>query len=177
VRLFVALDLPDAVRTELAAWADRVAPAGVRRVPCENLHLTLAFLGTRSPEDAAAVGEGLPGLVDAHPPGELATAGALWLPPRRPRVLTVALAACADLVALHAVVVGGLAGAIGHVPEERPFRPHVTVGRVPRGASVRAVALDPPPASEFHAEAVTLYRSHTGAGGARYEPLVRVPFV
>ena len=172
-RLFVALDLPADVRAALCRWCDRVAPAGVRRVPAVNLHVTLAFLGSRSAEEAAAVASLLAELAGSDPPGELTTADALWLPPRRPGVLTVALSGSAGLAALQAAVVAALVDAIGFEPERRPFRPHVTVGRVARGTSVRTVELEPPAALSFAAEALTLYRSHTGAGGARYEPLAR----
>jgi 2'-5' RNA ligase len=145
----------------------------VRRVPAANLHLTLAFLGARGEDDAAAVGAILTGL--ARPLGELRTAGALWLAPRRPHVLTVALGAQEDLSSLHADLVTALTAAIGFEPDRRPFAPHVTVGRVARGARIDTRhELDPPaPELAFDAGALTLYRSHTGAGGARYEPLAR----
>ena len=172
LRLFVALDLPADVRSQLAAWCERAAPDGVRRVPAANLHLTLAFLGSRSAEDASAVAGLLPEV--ARDVGTLQTAGALWLPPRRPGVLTVALRAGPPLAALHASLATALAGAIGFEPEQRPFRPHVTVGRVPRGTRIAPHELDPPaPSLAFSPPALTLYRSHTGGRGARYEPLVR----
>jgi 2'-5' RNA ligase len=170
-RLFVALDLPDEVRSALATWCEDAAPDGVRRVPAANLHLTLAFLGSRSAEDAALVEALLPGL--ARDVGTLETAGALWLPPRRPGVLTVALrAGGSELAALRSGLVAALGQAIGFEPERRPFRPHVTVGRVPRGTRLAARELDPPaPALAFAPPALTLYRSHTDGHGARYEPL------
>ena len=172
LRLFVALDVPDAVRVSLASWCERVAPAGVRRVPAENLHMTLAFLGSCSAADAAAVGALLAAVAEASGAvGPLRTAGALWLPPRRPGVLTVALAGGEGLGALRSALVAQLREAIAFEPERRAFRPHVTVGRVPRGARVAADALSPPPALTFEARALTLYRSHTGRGGARYEAL------
>ena len=68
----------------------------------------------------------------------------------------------------------GLADAIGFEPERRALRPHVTVARAPRDVRLRAAAPDPPPpALIFEPEALVLYRSHTGPGGARYEPLAR----
>lgn len=174
-RLFVALDLPRDVRGELAVWATRLAPDGVRLVPAENLHLTLAFLGSRSQEEAATVAALLPGL--ARPLSPLSTAGALWLAPRRPTVLTVALACPPQLRALQESVAAALAESVGYEPQQRRFRPHVTVGRVARGARDARIGsrdVADAPALTFRAEALTLYRSHTGQGGSRYEPLARV---
>lgn len=173
LRLFVALDLPADVRADLAAWCGRVAPDGVRRVPADHLHLTLAFLGSRSQDDADAVASLLPGV--AAPPGSLRTAGALWLPPRRPDVLTVAIAGGDRLDALRAGLVAALREAIGFEPEARAFRPHVTVGRIPRDTRLRRPQeLQVPPPTTFAAQALTLYRSHTQRGGARYEALASV---
>jgi 2'-5' RNA ligase len=170
LRLFVALDVPQAVRAALAAWCERVAPKGVRRVPAENLHLTLAFLGSRSVDEAAEVGA-LLAPVAAWPVGSLATAEALWLPPRSPGVLTVAIDAGDGLDALRSALVARLREAIAFEPERRTFRPHLTVGRVPRGAHVAVDVLRPPPQLEFEPCALTLYRSQSGRGGARYEAL------
>ena len=171
MRLFIALDLPAGVRAELAAWADAAAPPEVRRVPAENLHVTLAFLGSRSGDEAAAARALLPAL--ARPLGDLVTAGALWLPPRRPGVLSVALAADEALAALHEELVAALAEAIGFVPERRRLRPHVTVGRVRREARIDTRRVFDPPAPElrFPARSVVLYRSRTAPDGARYERL------
>ncbi|MDX6681904.1 MAG: 2,3-cyclic 3-phosphodiesterase [Solirubrobacteraceae bacterium] len=187
LRLFVALDLPPEVRAELARWCARVAPAGVRHVPAQNLHVTLAFLGSRGEHEAAAVAGLLADVAAACPLGTLATAGALWLPPRRPGVLTVAIAASAEraqqqrdpadggLALLRTALVDALRTAIGFEPERRAFRPHVTVGRVGRGAHVAAGALDPPPVLAFTPQTLTLYRSLGGPGGARYTALARAP--
>lgn len=176
MRLFVALDLPAQVRRRLAAWADAAAPPAVRRVAPDNLHVTLAFLGTRDEDEAAAAGQAIARCgrrLEALHVGQ-----ALWLPPRRPGVLTVALHPDDRLCELQADVVAALERAIGFEPEARPFRPHVTVGRVARGTRIDTRrALEPPaPSMAFEPPALTLYRSHTGAGGARYEPLERVVF-
>jgi 2'-5' RNA ligase len=172
LRLFVALELPAEVRASLAAWTAVAAPEAMRRVPAENLHVTLAFLGARPSADADAVARLLGAL--ARPVGELAVDGALWLPPRRPGVLAVGLQAGPALGELHADLVAGLGEAIGFEPERRALRPHVTVARARREARPRATAIDPPPpALAFAPEALVLYRSHTGPGGARYEALAR----
>jgi 2'-5' RNA ligase len=172
MRLFVGLELPAAARTALAAWGDAAAPPSMRRTPAENLHVTLAFLGARSAQDATAVGALLAEVSRAI--GQLVVDGALWLPVRRPGVLAVSLTAGPALAQLHADLVTGLEGAIGVAPERRALRPHVTVARARRGERLRATELPPTPALQFEPSGLVLYRSHTGAGGARYEPLVRV---
>jgi 2'-5' RNA ligase len=100
-----------------------------------------------------------------------------WLPPKAPRVLAVDLADGEEaLAALQGRVAEAMATAAGYEPEKRPFRPHVTVARTRRGTRLRRPReLSPPRALEFSGEALTLYRSRLGAGGARYEALRRLP--
>ena len=162
-RLLLALPADAAVRR--AGPADRRrarrSPRGpsrrapeVRRVPAADLHVTLAFLGAR-----AWTTPSRPELLLARGAlGALRTAGALWLPPRRPGVLTVALRKHPKLTALQRELMEALAAAIGFEPERRRFRPHVTVGRVPRGTRPDR-ALDPPrpsSASSRRADALSL---------------------
>lgn len=171
MRLFIALELPVDVRAELASWAAQAAPPDVRRVPADNLHVTLAFLGTRSGDEAAAARALLP--VVARPLEELRTAGTLWLPARRPAVLSLALEAGDRLAGLHEDLVAALVSAIGFVPERRRFRPHVTLGRVARGARIdtRRTLEPSAPQLRFHARGLVLYRSRTSSDGALYERL------
>ncbi len=177
MRLFVALELPADVRAALAAWADAAAPPTLRRTPAENLHVTLAFLGSRSEDEATTVGARLADVV--RPLGLLRVAGPLWLPRRRPGALTVALHDDEQLSGLQADLAAELESAIDFESEPRRFRPHVTVGRVPRGTRIDTrPALDPPvPDLALRAPALTLYCSHTGTDGARYEALSSVALV
>lgn len=173
-RLFAAVDLPDAVRSDLADWARTAVGRrdDLRRVPADALHLTLAFIGDRALEEAGEIGEAVTEAAEGEVP--LRIGAPLWLAPRHPHVLTVAIEDPAGaLGALHARVESALAACCGFVSERRTFRPHVTVARVRRGARVRPVALEAPPPSRFDAVAVTLYRSRLGRGGAQYEPLAR----
>jgi 2'-5' RNA ligase len=176
LRLFVAVDLPAPVRDALAAFRDAADPAVWRPVPDQALHVTLAFLG-HLPEEAADTAAGVLDRA-AGPAPRLILAGPLLLPPRRGRVLCAALAdPDGTLAALQQRVSAGLESAGLYTPEKRPFRAHATVARLRSDArSPRdlpdGLALEP---LEFHAAAVTLYRSRLGRGGARYEALHRVP--
>ena len=168
VRLFVALDLPAPARRALAAFRDEAAdPAVWRPLPDESLHVTLAFLGHRPEEDVARCVRALE-CVDARSSPPLALGRALLLT----RVLTVGLEdRSGGLARLQADVSRALAAAGVYEPEARPFRPHVTVGRLRRGARPsRPVAPGPEPLA-FDGGPVVLYRSVLGRGGARYRPL------
>jgi 2'-5' RNA ligase len=211
-RLFVAADIPDAERATLAAWgreaaraasapvgpppprepgardADRATPA-LRAIAEESIHLTLCFLGSRpivEIESAAAV---LPGCA-AHA-CELRVGAPVWLPPRRPRALAVALhdETGGELERLQAQLRDALAEATGWQPERRRFHPHITLVRVrgagrgrrrerrappgagPGGQAITGASLPPTPALVFAPESVTLYRSRLDPAGARYEAL------
>jgi 2'-5' RNA ligase len=183
LRLFVALELPDAARAALAAFRDAAAdPAVWRPLPDGSLHLTLAFLGHRPEADVPAVVDALRGQALRAP--RLVLGEALALPPRRPRVLTAeVLDPDGTLGDLQAAVSRDLAAAALYEPETRPYRPHATVARLrpdarppreTRGQTPRFTAGSPEPL-EFHGEALTLFQSQLRRGGAQYEALARFP--
>lgn len=177
-RLFAALDLPADVREELAEFGRAAAARDpvLRPVPPDGMHLTLAFIGHRPLDDIEPASEAIRDSAPAAAP-QLALAEALWLSPRRPHVLTVALDdESGALAELQAAVVEALADAIGFEPERRAFRPHVTVARVRRGAPPRTDGLRPAPQASFAGEALTLYRSYLGGRPVRYEVVERVAF-
>ncbi len=171
VRLFVAVDLPEPVRAEIAGWG-RGAAAGARPVAADALHVTLCFLGVQPTsviEEIAAVVRSR-----ARPVGRLRLGAPVWLPRRRPRALAIDLRdETGELGELAADIGGGLAEAIGWEAESRRFRPHITVARMRAGAVVPG-ALPPTPGLVFTPESVTVYRSHLGGEAAVYESLARV---
>jgi 2'-5' RNA ligase len=177
-RLFIALEIDPAGRAALAAWA-RAAVAddpGLRLVDPEQIHLTLAFLGHRALDDIAPLQDLVERVAAAAPSAPLRSDGPLWLSPRRPHVLTVAVQdPTGALAALHDALWVALEAALGVERERRRFRPHLTVARVRRGwpaPSRRLPELAPRP---LGAEALVLFRSWLGGGPARYEALIRAP--
>jgi 2'-5' RNA ligase len=178
LRLFIALELPDAARAALAAFREAAADADVwRPVGDDALHVTLAFLGYRPPAAREAI-EAVVAAESGGPAPALALGRALLLPPGRARVLSVALEDVDGALArLQARVSDALAGAGLYTPEKRPYRPHATVARLrPRARSPREVSRAPEPLA-FHGSAVVLYASRLHPAGARYEALARAPLV
>lgn len=174
-RLFAALELPGELRDALGAWGAAAAerdPA-LRAVPAGQLHLTLHFLGERPLADVAPLTAAIESAPDTPVP--LRAAGALWLAPRRPHVLTCAIDDTGGGAGrLHVLLAGALAAATpGWTAERRPLRPHVTVARVRRGLHPRTGDLLSAPGTGGDAPALVLVRSRLGPGGARHEQLAR----
>jgi len=145
--------------------------SGLRLIDRRYLHVTLCFLGWREVGEVGAIAAACRA---AAPPGTFALSlgEALWLPPRRPRVVAVELPdPSGGLGRLQAAVSAALAAQGFYEPESRPYLGHVTVARVGRGVRARSSPLPPPEAVTFDAGAVTLYRSRLERGGARYEAL------
>jgi 2'-5' RNA ligase len=168
VRLFVALDLPEPALRALSAFRDAaVDPVVWRPLDAASFHVTLAFLGQRDEADVAPCGTALAAVPVEEP--LLALGRALLLA----RVLSVALEdLTGGLGRLQAAVSAALSGAGLYEPETRPFRPHVTVARLRKGARPpRRSALPDPEPVTFTGGPVVLYRSLLGRGGAVYEPL------
>lgn len=96
--------------------------------------------------------------------------------PTRAGVLWVGLVAGADdLQDLHARTEDALVGA-GVEPDDRPFRPHLTISRIrPQEDVSVVVASCPPIGGEMQVRSVDLYESHLGPGQARYKRLEVFP--
>ncbi len=176
-RLFVALDLPDDARAAVVEWRERAlgGDPGLRLVDPAALHVTLLFLGylpeERVDEIATLVRAATP---DVKAP-VLSAKGVEPIPPRRPRLFALDLTDAGGRAAqIQAELSGALEAAHRYEPEPRPFWPHVTLARVRPGAQAPAFDAPEPPAEQWKAEAVTLYRSRATRAGARYEALARV---
>lgn len=127
MRLFTALDLPSTVRDHLDDLKDD-KELGIRWSPPSQFHITLRFIGNADPDRAARYQEAL-GRIRA-PAVECIPYGLDVLPSRRnPRVLVVGLERTDDLVAVYRAVSDALENE-GLEPEDRDFRPHVTLGRL-----------------------------------------------
>ena len=175
-RLFVALELPSRVRTQLAEWRSEAVGErdDLRLVAPGSLHVTLAFIGSRPVPELEAIAAAVSGAVSGLAAARLRVAGVKAVPPRRPRLFALDLEdPDGGAAAVQAAVSEALASGGYFKPEKRPFWPHVTLARVRRGVKrVEPIALEPP-SLDFEARRVTLYRSHLSPRGARYEALER----
>lgn len=179
-RLFIAVDLSDEAREAIRAAQSKLLRGlphkTLRATKIEGVHVTLKFLGDVPVKQVEAVSAGLTRAAAGHRPFDLALNGAGCFPnTRRPRVAWIGLDGGMDqLGALRDAVEEHIAP-LGYPTEDRPFSPHVTLGRVERGASIegmRAVGrgiegLNVPDV-RWAVDEVHLIRSDLKPGGAVY---------
>jgi RNA 2',3'-cyclic 3'-phosphodiesterase len=184
-RLFIGVPLPSEAASEIEAVVEDVRamslPSGardVRWVRLDGLHLTLRFLGPTPPERIEAATDAVARTARSAPgPFAIELAGAGSFPPgRRPRTLWIGLAEGAEALSDLARSTHTALQEAGWPPEDRPFRPHLTVARSDGVASGALVAdrLRGAMAERRISctiEVIGLFESITGGGPARYVPV------
>jgi 2'-5' RNA ligase len=188
VRIFVALDIPEAVRASLAQLRERFEKIcrGARWVRSESIHLTLKFIGEVPAEMAERIRVALQD-VRAFPSFELSFCGLGFFPSeRRPRVFWMGIEGAAPLSELSAAIETRLAP-LGIPRETRGFVPHLTLARFNSAASsdsgqgldrLREAAAENA-ASEFGrmtAREFHLFQSVLKPSSAEYTRLASYPF-
>jgi 2'-5' RNA ligase len=138
LRLFLALELPEAVKQELTLMQQQLRS---ERLPVSwvspvAMHLTLVFLGETDAALLPTIGTQLRSSLVGHQPLVLQLGAPGAFPNlRRPNVLWVGIAgATAALGHLQAAVATALEP-LGFPREARPYSAHLTLGRVRRDAS------------------------------------------
>lgn len=182
LRCFVAVDLDEPTRATVAAYLGelRTTIPGVAWTHPENLHLTIAFLGDVLPARIPSLTDRLATMVGGIGVFTARVMGVGAFPSlSRPQVLWVGIAAAA--LAVLATAVQAACEQEGFPRERRPFRPHVTLGRL-RSRAERSRAglavLARDGGRDFGSTAITrvvLYRSVLDRAGARHFPIATFP--
>ncbi|MGC1801242.1 MAG: RNA 2',3'-cyclic phosphodiesterase [Solirubrobacterales bacterium] len=182
-RLFVALDLPQDVRTGLVDWQQTaLADPALRVVAPDALHVTLVFLGYQAEKDVKAIAKTAFAVEAEAPAVELAPEPVGIPRGKRPRLIALA-ANSGSTVALQKQVEERLVEGGFHEPEKRAFWPHVTVARVrpeaPRSRKPALITTQPHPLPEhmfryFRPTRLVLFKSHLRRTGAEYEAMAEL---
>ena len=174
--MFIAVNLPPALRDDLWTIAEplRTHDFPVRWVAPEGLHITVKFLGAVAPDRLPGVREGLDrAVVGAKPFPVLLSGFGAFPSARRPRVVWAGCEAAPPFELLQDRVEREMQE-LGFLGEARVFHPHVTMGRVRRGANDRALSglqghLERMSfGQEFTVQSVDLMESTLHTSGARY---------
>jgi RNA 2',3'-cyclic 3'-phosphodiesterase len=184
-RLFVALNLPEDLRSRLAGLHGGID--GARWVPPENMHITLRFIGDIPEASTGDIVEALADIRSPAIPVTVSGAGRFGSGDRA-RTLWVGVEKTTEIAALHSKIDQALIRA-GLAPEGRKYMPHVTVARFGGGRGRRGNG----PAHTrvmhwleahggffalpFAALEFVLYESHLGRKGPVYTPIAAFPLL
>jgi RNA 2',3'-cyclic 3'-phosphodiesterase len=170
LRLFLGFRLPDSAADQVTRWQRAELPEdGVRPVSAENLHVTIAFLGSRPADEVGPIAGALRSAVeDVAAPvltplryRETRAVGMLVFEDDDGRATRIAEDAHRRLAELGV-----------YEPERRPWLPHLTVVRFRERPRLR------PPIPELGPVTMSdaaVYMSRLRPTGARYEVVESVP--
>lgn len=186
IRSFIAVELCAEIRQKLEEILRSLQgprTQAIRWVPARNIHLTLKFLGDVAPAQMTPLTQQLRDRVCQEAAFSISIGEMGAFPnPRRPRVVWVGVDAPQELAALAALV-DRETGRLGFPPEDRPFSPHLTLGRVNQSATPEQVRQIAAVLAEQNVgrlgtcrvSEVVLFRSDLRPGGAEYTPLLKLP--
>ena len=166
LRLFLGYPLPDDLVTELGAW-QKLALRSARVVPPENLHITLAFLGSRPAAELPAILQVLEEATRRAAVPVLEVDG--YRETRSVGMLTLRDETGAS-VAFAGQLHEALEGLGVYRRENRPWLPHITVVRFRERPRLRPGLVDAL-LEPFSPSDAAAYLSRLHPSGARYEVL------
>ncbi|MGD8756440.1 MAG: RNA 2',3'-cyclic phosphodiesterase [Desulfobacterales bacterium] len=181
-RAFVAIDLPDSVRSSLAGAQQKLKSYGfrIKWVRPQSIHLTLKFLGNIDVAQSDAVVGAMNQAAKGFAALALAPSGMGVFPnARRPRVVWVGIGGQLErLKNLQRALEAQLAD-VGFPRESRPFKGHLTLGRVKGKIAAHRLqtALDDLgnfEAGSFEVNQIILFKSQLQSSGAVYSRVQQV---
>ena len=183
MRSFIAFKPPEDIIRRIGQMQAQLRSQGVvaRWVKPSNIHLTLKFLGETDPDQAGAIRDAMQVAVGGQAPLELALGPLGGFPNlSRPRILWQALAQDTDRLQGIQQRLETQLSQCGFLAERRPYRAHLTIGRIrrPKRWHPKATAaveqfqvLRPQP---FTMDTLIWYQSRLLPGGAEYTALARL---
>ena len=184
IRTFIALELPASI-TKLLDTVQQDLKSLRRRakwVRAENIHLTLKFLGDVDPDNVGEIRSAMSAAAEGFAPFTLTAAKVGVFPGiRRPRVIWVGLGGQVPLlVDLRDKLADNLA-AVGFPKEKRPFKGHLTLGRIRETVNpdtIRQIIekYSDLRSEEFSVDSLVLFKSDLKPSGAVYTRLQMTEF-
>jgi 2'-5' RNA ligase len=187
IRVFVALPVTGMIQEAIRSFQEQAGPAAIRQVVRwtrpDHIHLTLKFLGATPADQLPEMTEALERAIGNTTTFPLEVAGLGCFPnARRPRIIWAGIGGKREaLSALETNLTRALAR--WAAPDDRPFSPHLTIGRLrdlpPRDLAVVRAWIESHRAPIFGSWSATqldLMRSDLTPTGAKYVRLATFPF-
>jgi RNA 2',3'-cyclic 3'-phosphodiesterase len=133
MRAFIALDLSPSVRDELGELIQVLSSVRrqVKWVKPDQIHVTLKFLGEIEEETLPPILGAVSGTLSTYRPFIMRVRGVgAFGPGDRIRVIWAGIEEASGSLALVQRSIEKAVEPLGFPPEERPFKPHLTLGRL-----------------------------------------------
>lgn len=181
IRIFFAIDLPVSMKEELGRFISQLKKKSrshaIRWSRPENLHVTLQFLAEVKAEHVPQLIEQVKMEIEGQIPAITLQLGKLTLfpSPYRPRVIVLDLMPQEELAMLSGLIGHGIR-ACEYETESRPFRGHLTLGRIKHTHGVHLEFLNEveKPSLSAPVEEVVLFRSQPQPEGSMYTVIERL---
>jgi len=180
IRAFLAIPITEPVREQIGKIQGRLRQTlpGVSWVRPETIHLTLQFFGAATEEELAEIGRIMLSIGRLFTPFEVLVQGIGAFPSAaRPRVIWLGLENHSTLQELHCSLRRELNG-IGLAEADRPFTPHLTLGRCRQriGSAVRQMEpFQDVSCGLLPVGRMVLFESQLRPAGALHLPRLSVP--
>jgi len=183
LRTFIAIDLPDTLRSQIARVQQDLNSSGadVRWVETQNLHLTLKFIGSIEEGAQERISAALQQAVRPFSPFVFQLEG-LGVFPRlaNPRVVWLGVSEGRGMLEQIAAAVEKACVEVGLPAQDHPFTPHLTIGRIRSNKRLEGLIhfLQRSPMRHpflVQARRILFFKSTLQAAGAVHTPLAELP--
>lgn len=182
IRIFFAVDLPPETKEQIGRLIGmlkkKAKSHAIRWTRPDNLHITLQFLAEMKSEHVPQLVNNVRGNLENYLKQASLHFGSLQLFPNpfRPRVIVLEMSPQDDLAKLSELIGEGITAA-NYAIESRPFRAHLTLGRIkqPQGLDLHFVSETVlPPMEKLKISEVVLFRSEPQPEGSQYTVIERI---
>ncbi len=195
VRSFVAIECPVKIKEEIQKLQQELktalqianGPPQINWTRPDGIHLTLKFLGNVAEDRISMIAPAIRGVTDGFSTFTVSIGEAGVFPhTRSPRVIWVGAKSVGDDLVRLQDGIEKVLGPLGFPPEDRPFHPHLTLGRIKSDDRRRDLGFDKKALTQwllenqkkecgrFEAKEVLLIKSDLQPSGAVYTPLAKL---
>jgi RNA 2',3'-cyclic 3'-phosphodiesterase len=183
IRSFIAVEIPENIASAIRKLQQGLGGYGIdmRWIRYENIHLTLKFLGDVQAVDIDNISKAILRTVDGIASISLKAKGIGVFPGiKRPRVLWVGLAGQLEVLMQLQKTLDSNLKDIGFSQETRPFKGHLTIGRIRAKMNTKKfgealMAFRNFETETFIADKIILFKSELKPQGAVYTHLASAP--
>lgn len=133
MRVFIAIDVPEEIKLKahkVQELVDRLS-LDIKYVELHNLHFTMKFIGEVSEGDVASIQKAMLTAAKQFPPFPIKLKGVTAFPkPTLAKVIAIDVEEGKETLTALANILSKELGVLGFNEEERPFEPHLTIGRL-----------------------------------------------